>query len=241
VESILLIDDDESVQGFVGSILTRNGYSVSIAGDGDAALEKAIALSPHLVILDLSLPGMSGKDLCKALRTWYRAPILVLSGFGEESTIIEALDIGADDFLTKPFRPGELLARIRALLRRSSGQSTRTAVLRAGDLEVDFARRRVRRGDQELDLTRTEFDIVAVLMRNLDCVVTSEAILGEVWGPHHGEYSQTLRVHIGHIRRKIEPDPSRPVYLLTEPGVGYRLQEPPAARSGIASPANRSC
>lgn len=220
---VLVVDDDEGVRRFVGSILKKHSYGVLLAGDGTDALDRAVAHSPHLVILDLSLPDLGGLEVCRKLRSWYQAPILVLSGSGEESTIIEALDVGADDFLTKPFRPGELLARIRALLRRSSGRSGRTALLRASDLEVDLARRRVTRAGKQVPLTRTEFDIVAFLVRNLDCVVTSEMILREVWGPHHGEYAQTLRVHIGHIRKKIEPDSSNPRYILTEPGVGYRL------------------
>jgi two-component system, OmpR family, KDP operon response regulator KdpE len=223
---ILVVDDDEGVQRFVGTILKRNGYSVLRADDGQAAIAQAIDKSPHLVILDLSLPVLSGLDVCRQLRTWYQAPVLVLSAYGEENLIIRALDLGADDYLTKPFRPGEMLARIRALLRRSSRQPTGKSSLRAGDLRLDLARRRVVRGGEEITLTRTEFDVLAYLARHVDRVVASEMILQEVWGPHHGQYEQTLRVHIGHIRKKIEPDPATPRYLLTEPGVGYRLSAP---------------
>jgi two-component system KDP operon response regulator KdpE len=150
----------------------------------------------------------------------------VLSGNGDESTIVQVLDRGADDYLTKPFRSGELLARMRALLRRASTQPERSSVVVAGELSIDLAKRKVLRDGNEIRLTRTEFDIVAFLGRNLDRVVTAEMILRQVWGPHHGEYAQTLRVHIGHIRRKIERDPAKPDYVLTQAGVGYRFSTP---------------
>jgi two-component system KDP operon response regulator KdpE len=223
---ILVVDDDDGVQRFVGTILRRNGYSVSRADDGQTAITRAIEQSPNLVILDLSLPIVSGLDVCRQLRTWYHAPILVLSAYGEENLIVRALDLGADDYLTKPFRPGEMLARIRALLRRSARQPASKSSLRAGNLKLDLARRRVVRSGEEITLTRTEFDILAYLARHLDRVVASEMILQEVWGPHHGQYEQTLRVHVGHIRKKVEPDPAHPCYILTEPGVGYRLTVP---------------
>ena len=223
---ILVVDDDEGVQQFIDTILKRNGYAVLRADDGQAAIAQAVDSSPHLVILDLSLPVLSGLDVCRQLRTWCQAPVLVLSAYGEENLIIRALDLGADDYLTKPFRPGEMLVRIRVLLRRSSRQATGKSSLRAGNLRLDLARRRVVRGGEEITLTRTEFDVLAYLARRLDSVVTSETILHEVWGPYHGQYEQTLRVHIGHIRKKIEPDPSNPRYILTEPGVGYRLTAP---------------
>jgi two-component system KDP operon response regulator KdpE len=233
---ILLVDDDEAVRRFVGAVLKRNGYTVVPAGDGQAAITEAIEHSPHLIILDLSLPVLNGLDVCRQLRTWYHAPVLVLSAYGEENLIVKALDLGADDYLTKPFRPGELLARIRALLRRSAKQPVSKAFLRAGNLKLDLARRRVFRDNQEIALTRTEFDILAYLARQLDRVVPAEMILQEVWGPHHGQYEQTLRVHIGHIRKKIEPDPAEPRYILTESGVGYRLASPQASRRSASQP-----
>lgn len=223
---ILVVDDDEGVHRFVGSVLRKNGYVVLRADDGQAAIAQAIDQSPHLVILDLSLPVVSGLDVCRQLRTWYHAPVLVLTAYGEENLVIRALDLGADDYLTKPFRPGEMLARIRALLRRAAQQPASKSSLRVGDLKLDLARRRVIRAGEEITLTRTEFDVLAYLARNLDRVVASEMILQQVWGPHHGQYEQTLRVHVGHIRKKIEPDPANPRYILTEPGVGYRLTVP---------------
>ena len=223
---ILVVDDDPAVLGLIRTILQKPAFRVLVAKDAREALDRVIEYSPQLIILDLSLPGRSGLDLCRELRTWYKGPILILSGHGEEEVIVSALDLGADDFITKPFRPGELLARVRALLRRVVKQPVPEAVRKIGDLELNLAERRLARKGVEISLTRTEFDIVACLIENLDCVVTSKMILETVWGPHHGEYSQTLRVHIGHIRKKIEPDPSQPRYVLTEPGVGYRFSIP---------------
>jgi len=176
-----------------------------------------------MVILDLSMPGMGGLDACKELRAWYAGPILVLSVRSGDADKISALDLGADDYLTKPFSAGELLARVRALLRRASGVPASPPVISAGEIEIDIAQRRVTRAGEELDLTRTEFDILAYLAQNADRVVTSKMILEHVWGPEYGEDTQTLRVHISHLRRKIEPHPSVPRYILTEPGVGFRF------------------
>ena len=223
---ILVVDDDPAVLRLVRTILQKAAFRVLVAKDDREGLDRVIEHSPQLIILDLSLPGRSGLDMCRELRTWYKGPILILSGHGEEGVIVSALDLGADDYITKPFRAGELLARVRALLRRVAKQPVPGAVRRIGELELNLARRRLTRKGVEISLTRTEFDIVACLIENLDCVVTSKMILETVWGPHHGEYNQTLRVHIGHIRKKIEPDPSRPRYVLTEPGVGYRFSIP---------------
>ena len=223
---ILVVDDDPTILRLVRTILQKAAFHVLVAKDGPEGLDKVISHSPQLIILDLLLPGPSGLDICRELRTWYKGPILILSGHGEQEVIVSALDLGADDYITKPFRAGELLARVRALLRRVAKQPFPEAVTKIGDLELDLVGRRLARKGVEISLTRTEFDIVACLIENLDCVVTSKMILETVWGPHHGEYSQTLRVHIGHIRKKIEPDPSRPRYVLTEPGVGYRFSIP---------------
>lgn len=220
---ILVVDDDEGVQKFVSAILRGNRYDVLKAVNGLDALKLAREYRPNIILLDLSLPGMQGLDLCRELRTWYFSPILVLSGNGEEATIVRALDLGADDYITKPFRSRELLARIRALLRRAAPGRERPATLEARGLTIDFAKRRVIRDGEVIRLTRTEFEILSFLARNANRVATSEMILREVWGPHHGEYAQTLRVHVGHIRKKIEPEPSSPTFIVTEPGVGYRF------------------
>lgn len=220
---ILVVDDEEHVQRLLKTILSRHHYDVVLASTGDQALDRAVDRAPDLVILDLTLPGMSGLEVCRELRSWLAAPILVLSGRGEEAVKVKALDQGADDYITKPFGTGELLARLRALLRRTSALAAPMPVIKSGDLTVDVARRRVFHGQKEIRLTRTEFDILAYLARNGGCVVTSKMLVEQVWGPRYTDDTQTLRVHVGHLRKKIEPDPSMPRYILTEPGVGYRF------------------
>jgi two-component system KDP operon response regulator KdpE len=221
--SILVVDDEAQIRRALHSILSTRGYQVLSASDGAEGLDLAIEHNPNLTVLDLAMPGMSGLDVCRELRTWYAAPILVLSVRGADADKIAALDAGADDFVTKPFSAGELLARVRALLRRASGQAAAAPIITIGDLEINIAQRRVRRGDREIELTRTEFDILAYLAQNADTVVTSKMILERVWGPEYREGTQTLRVHVSHLRKKVEPHPSVPHYILTEPGVGFRL------------------
>jgi two-component system KDP operon response regulator KdpE len=221
--TILVVDDEAQIRRALNSILSTRGYRILAASDGAEGMDLAIEHSPDLIVLDMAMPGMGGLEVCRELRTWYHAPILVLSVRGSDADKIAALDAGADDYVTKPFSAGELLARVRALLRRASGQAAAAPVITIGELEVNIAQRRVKRGDQEIDLTRIEFDILAYLAQNADTVVTSKMILEKVWGPEYGQDTQTLRVHISHLRRKIEPHPSVPRYLLTEPGVGYRL------------------
>ncbi len=223
---ILIVDDEEGIQKFVSAVLSRAGYESLAEGDGQSALEAAEKERPDAIILDLRLPGKSGLDVCSELRRWYRGPILVLSGIGDESTIVSALDHGADDYLTKPFRSEEFLARLRALLRRAKTAGVEETLLEVGDVRIDLLQREVRVRGEQVHLTRTEFDVLAHLAVNRDRVVTSDGLLKAVWGPHHGEYAQTLRVHVGHIRKKIERDPSQPKYLLTALGVGYRFSNP---------------
>ncbi len=222
-ERILIVEDDEAVRRLVEMILTRNNYKAVVAATGEEALQKAASTKLHLVILDLTLPGISGLDVCRQLRSWLTVPILILSGCHEQDQKIEAFDLGADDYVTKPFFVGELLARIRALLRRAADDRGLLPILSAGDLEIDCARRRVRRGGVEIRLTRTEFDILACLARHADTVVTAKMLSRDVLGLNWSDSVDTIRVHVGHIRRKIEPQPSSPRYVLTEPGVGYRL------------------
>ena len=223
---ILIVDDEEPIQKFVAAVLNRAGYEPLTADDGAGALEAADTEKPAAIILDLRLPGKSGLEVCSELRRWYQGPILVLSGIGDETTIVSALDRGADDYLTKPFRSEEFLARLRALMRRAGNDRDEEKILTVGGLAIDMLQREVTVEGEPVHLTRTEFDILAFLAVNRNRVVTSEALLRAVWGPHHGEYAQTLRVHIGHIRKKIEKNPSEPEYLLTALGVGYRFCEP---------------
>ena len=224
---ILAVDDEEQIRRALKSILSTRDYDVELAENGEEAIDKAIDNPPELVILDMSMPGLDGIEVCRELRTWYTGPILVLSVRGGDSDKIAALDTGADDYLTKPFSAGELLARIRALLRRSSQPSAAAPLISVGELEIDFARRTVKRSGKEIDLTRMEFDILAFLARNADCVVTSKMILERVWGPEYGDDTQTLRVHVSHLRKKIEPHAKVPRYIITEPGVGFRLSVTP--------------
>lgn len=220
---ILVIDDEEQIRRALKTILSARKYEVFIASNGEDGLNLAIDHSPDLIILDLAMPGMDGLEVCRELRTWYQAPILVLSVRGSEDDKIKALDLGADDYLTKPFSAGELLARVRALLRRTVSVPVMPPTITVGDLEIDLARRRVTLSGNEISLTRIEFDILAYLAQNADRVISSRMLLEQVWGPEYGEDTQTLRVHISHLRKKIEPHPSVPRYILTEPGVGFRF------------------
>ena len=220
---ILVADDEELMRRLLSSTLAKHHYEVVLAANGNEALNQAIAQCPDLVILDLLLPDMSGMEVCRKLRSWRPVPILVVSGRDEEHTKIAALDLGADDYITKPFATGELLARVRALLRRAATSPPAPTTVTSGSLTIDLLRRRVFRGGQEIRLTRTEFDILGYLAQNANCVVTSTMLVKKVWGLRYVGETQTLRVHIGHIRRKIEPDPADPRYILTEHGIGYRF------------------
>jgi len=221
--TILAVDDEEQIRRALTSILSARGYVVVLAEDGECAIDLAIDHSPDMVILDLSLPGLDGIEVCRELRTWLTAPILVLSVRSGETDKVRALDEGADDYLTKPFSAGELLARIRALLRRVATRYAPPPVVTAGDLTVDVARRTVTVAGEPVTLTPTEFDILALLARNADCVVTQKAILEEIWGPEWVEDRQTLRAHVSNLRRKIDKGPGNRRYVLTEPGVGFRF------------------
>jgi two-component system, OmpR family, KDP operon response regulator KdpE len=220
---ILVVDDEEQIRRALRSILSTRGYSLDMASTAHEALMKAIDTPPDLVVLDLMLPDRSGIEVCRELRTWMSAPILILSVRSNEADKIVALDEGADDYLTKPFSAGELLARIRALLRRAAALTSPPPVVKSGELEIDIARRRVRRAGEDIALTPTEFDILAFLARNAGLVCTQRMILEQIWGPEWVEDAQTLRVHVSNLRKKIEPRPGGPRYIITEPGVGFRF------------------
>ena len=227
---ILVVDDEEQIRRALKSILGTRGYTLDVAATGDEALTKAIDNPPDLVVLDLGLPDRSGIEVCRELRTWMAAPILILSVRSSEADKITALDEGADDYLTKPFSAGELLARIRALLRRAAALTSPPPVVTAGELVIDIARRRVSLAGAEVALTPTEFDILAFLARNAELVVTQKMILEHVWGPEWAEDAQTLRVHVSNLRKKIEPRAGHARYIITEPGVGFRLSVPEGRR-----------
>lgn len=220
---VLVIDDEPQIRGALGSVLRAHHWVVDLAEDGAGGLEAAATHTPDVVVLDLTLPDMSGFDVARELRLWYSGPILVLSVRGSEADKITALDLGADDYLTKPFSAGELTARLRALLRRTSASDASVSEIVAGDLEVDLARRTVLVRGEQVRLTRTEFDILALLARNADRVVTSRMLLEQVWGPEYVGDTQTLRTHISHLRGKIERPGDVPRHILTEPGVGFRF------------------
>jgi len=220
---LLVVDDEEQIRRALSSILRTRHYALTLAATGQEALIKAIDEPPDLVILDLMLPDISGIEVCRELRSWTNVPILVLSVRSSETDKIAALDQGADDYLTKPFSAGELLARVRALLRRAAATVSPPPVISAGGLVVDIARRVVAVDGAPVALTPTEFDILALLAQNADCVVTQKMILERIWGPEWAEDSQTLRVHVSHLRKKLGQSGAGPRYIVTEPGVGFRF------------------
>ncbi len=220
---ILVVDDEESIRRALRSILSSRKIEVTLASAGAEGISLAIETNPELVVLDLSLPDMDGLDVCRELRTWMVSPILILSVRGNEADKIEALDLGADDYLTKPFSAGELLARIRALLRRAESRVGPPPEIRVGELAVNLAKRQVFLNGQEVFLTKTEFEILALLVQNIDCVVTYRMLAERLWGDPEDRQPQLLRVHVSNLRKKIEPHPALPRFIRTEPGIGFRF------------------
>jgi two-component system KDP operon response regulator KdpE len=221
---ILIIEDEQPIRRLLRISLESHGYQVVEATTAAAGLQQAISQPPDAVVLDLGLPDQDGLEVINRIREWSRVPIVVLSARGRESDKIAALDAGADDYLTKPFSVGELLARVRVALRHASTVSeTIDSPFQVGGLIADLGRRQVFVDDQEVRLTPTEYRLLAVLVRHAGRVVTHRQLLREVWGPDSVFENQYLRVYMGQLRRKIESDPARPRYLRTELGVGYRL------------------
>jgi two-component system KDP operon response regulator KdpE len=221
---ILVIDDEPQILRALRTILTQKQFRVTTASRGEEGLTLAAANPPDVVILDLTLPDLDGIQVCARLRQWTQIPIIVLSVRDSERDKVAALDQGADDYLTKPFGIEELLARIRVALRHSAQtQSRKEPVITAGDLTIDLARHIVTRRGQEVKLTATEFKLLAYLAANAGRVLTHQTILIHVWGPAEADRVEYLRVYMRQLRKKLEPDPDRPCYLLTEPGVGYRF------------------
>jgi two-component system, OmpR family, KDP operon response regulator KdpE len=219
---VLVVDDEPQIVRGLKIILRTAGYSVDAASTASEALAALAARPPAALVLDLVLPDGQGVEVCREVRRWSRLPILVLSAVGDEREKVRALDAGADDYITKPFGTEELLARLRAILRRSV-ETGGSPQLKIGELTVDLSDRRVSRAGLDIHLTPIEFDLLRVLAQHRGRLVTHRQLLHEVWGPEYGEETHYLRVHIAHIRAKLEPDPQRPRHIVTEPGVGYRL------------------
>lgn len=221
---ILIVDDEEALRRYLRTILRGQHYAVSEAASGGEALERAASDGPNVIILDLGLPDLDGVEVIRRLREWSVTPIVVLSVRDQESDKITALDSGANDYLTKPFSAGELLARLRVALRPVAQPVVEAAHLAVGDLKIDFAERRVTMAGEPIRLTPTEYDLLRLLARNAGRVMTHQRLLREVWGEMYEGETHLLRVNISNLRQKIEPDPSRPVYIITEPAIGYRFR-----------------
>jgi two-component system KDP operon response regulator KdpE len=221
---IVLVEDDKQIRRFLRMTLESEGMRVTEAETAKQGLTEVIARHPDLVILDLGLPDMDGIEVIRQLRSWSTVPILILSARSEEVQKVKALDSGADDYLTKPFGVPEMMARIRVHLRRQSLTSeAASSVFSFGDVTVDFIHRHITRNGHPVHLTPIEFKLLSALIRHAGKVLTHSQLLREVWGPGHAEHGHYLRVYMGHLRQKLEDDPARPSYILTETGVGYRL------------------
>jgi DNA-binding response OmpR family regulator len=225
MRTILVVDDEPKIVQIARDYLVAAGFAVHSARDGRAALDAARALRPDLVVLDLGLPGLDGLDVCRALRRESNVPVIMLTARAEESDKLVGLELGADDYLTKPFSPKELVARVRAVLRRAEGAQAAPDVLRAGDLALDLARMRVTRAGVAIDLTPTEFELLAALARQPGRIFTRAQLLDAVHGVAFESYERAIDAHVKNIRRKLEPDPHAPRYIQTVYGVGYRLAE----------------
>jgi two-component system KDP operon response regulator KdpE len=223
---VLVIDDEPQIRRVMRVILSGETYEVMEARSGEAALLRFREFLPDLVLLDLNMPGMTGLETCRAIRESSDVPIIVLTVRQEEEEKVEALDAGADDYVTKPFGKQELLARIRAALRRSPTLSAGPKTFVAGDLEIDFEARKIRSGKKNVRLTPKEFDLLRYLVSHAGKPVPHRELLQAVWGPDYGDQTDYLRVFITHLRKKIEPNPAKPQYILTDPWLGYRFEQP---------------
>ena len=222
--TVLVVDDEPKLLRALKSLLSDREFEFAAAASGEEALEYLGAHTPDAIVLDLSLPGISGFEVCRTVRQWSDVPILILSVHDTDADKIAALELGADDYLTKPFSSGELLARIRALLRRSKAtEGQAPTIVKAGALTIDLELREVTLNGEQVKLTRTQFDILETLAATPDRVVTTRTIFEKVWGRPDEQDTRSLRVHINHLRGKLEDDPSNPRRIVTEPGIGYRL------------------
>ncbi len=221
---VLVIDDEPQIRRALRVFLEHNHHEVHLAASGEEGLDLAAVNPPELVILDLAMPGMSGYEVCKQLRSWSKAPIIVLSVRDQEEDKIKALDLGADDYLTKPFGMGELMARMRAVYRRSGSEEQEQSDFKCDQLHIDFAHRIVYLDGTEIHLTPKEFELLHYMSMNINRVLTHRQLLTKVWGPEYADDTHTLRVHIANLRNKIEKTPERPQFIQTEPRIGYRFR-----------------
>jgi two-component system, OmpR family, KDP operon response regulator KdpE len=219
---VLIVDDELQMRRLLQTTLSTRNYAIEAVASGNQALDVVATWRPDVIVLDLGLPDMDGLEVVRRIREWTRTPIIVVSARDEEAVKVDALDLGADDYLTKPFGMNELLARLRVALRHLNPGPAHTAVVYFDDIEINFSSRRVLRAGQEIHFTPTEYDLLRLLVVNADKVLTQRHLLREVWGPGHAD-AQTLRVFIGQVRRKLEADPVQPRYIYTEVGIGYRF------------------
>ncbi len=228
-QTILVIEDEENISNFISTILLANGYRPISASTGKEALSLISSHCPDIILLDLGLPDIEGEEIICSVRSWSAVPIIVISARDLEKDKVRALDMGADDYITKPFGTSELLARIRAAVRhatqRSEQQGEKRGKFRTGDFQIDFEKRRVTVAEKEIHLTQIEYKLVSLLSKYPDRVLTYDFLIKNIWGPHAAGDNQILRVNMANIRRKIEQDPGQPKYILTELGVGYRMME----------------
>jgi two-component system KDP operon response regulator KdpE len=228
-QRILVVDDEPQLTRVLRRSLSSHGYEVQVASDGDEALTTFNAWKPDVVITDLAMPNMSGLELCRRLRASSSVPVIVLSAKGEERVKVEALDAGADDYVTKPFGVDELLARVRVVLRRPRlAEGLEEGSILLGDFRMDLASRSVTVREEEIHLTPKEYELLLFFIRHPDKVLTHRVLLGALWGGDYVEQTEYLRVFVGHLRKKIEPDPAHPRYILTEPWTGYRFNAGPS-------------
>ncbi|MBI2934387.1 MAG: response regulator transcription factor [Chloroflexi bacterium] len=223
---VLVVDDEPKIRLFIRANLEARGYEVHLAQNGLEGLEKAHQVSPDIIVMDVNMPKLDGIEACRRIRQWSDTPIIVLSVREDQTDKVKALDQGADDYVTKPFGMDELLARIRVALRHATRPSAGSAVFSAADLEVDLSQRLVQKRGKKVPLTRTEYELLAYLVSNCGKLVTHKDLLVNVWGPEYGVENEYVRLFIWQLRRKIEDDPSRPVFIITEPRTGYRLVKP---------------
>jgi two-component system KDP operon response regulator KdpE len=236
--TVLIVEDEGPIRRFLRTTLTAQGFRVFEASTGREAISEAAARTPDLIVLDLGLPDVNGLEVTRQLREWTSVPIIILSARNQEHDKVAALDLGADDYVTKPFGVGELLARMRVALRhtaRSNGDSGET-VFTCGELRVDLLQRSVFVGKREIHLTPIEYKLLTTLVRHAGKVLTHRQLLQEVWGPHHTQDSHYVRIYVRQLRNKLEPNPAHPRYLLTELGVGYRLRSDEDVRKPVAEP-----